>query len=216
MDFYLVVKEEGFIFFPPSKMSFLVGLGFCLLMMFGSFPCCRKSPRENFQAGRLSPCSPTPPGQSPNRYKRSASLSEAALFWLEPAGHHHHRISACRGTMGICPPMSLPAHTHRQDRGTHPIHLKILSALDRESQVCDVGTTVAIGFNYIVWNLQSNKKTHQTIARLLSRRLSPQGGSVLLGGIRWWLLQRSRQALRSETSSSLLLDSSSLMIASGH
>uniref|UniRef100_A0A8C2QVD9 DUF4757 domain-containing protein n=1 Tax=Capra hircus TaxID=9925 RepID=A0A8C2QVD9_CAPHI len=40
----------------------------------------KKSPRENFQAGRLSPCSPTPPGQSPNRYKRSASLSEAALF----------------------------------------------------------------------------------------------------------------------------------------
>uniref|UniRef100_A0A8C0TI88 LIM and calponin homology domains 1 n=1 Tax=Canis lupus familiaris TaxID=9615 RepID=A0A8C0TI88_CANLF len=27
----------------------------------------KKSPRENFQAGHLSPCSPTPPGQSPNR-----------------------------------------------------------------------------------------------------------------------------------------------------
>ena len=123
-----------FFFFPPSKMSFLVGLGFCLLIMFGSFPCCRKSPRENFQAGRLSPCSPTPPGQSPNRYKRSASLSEAALFWLEPAGHRHHRISACRGTMGICPPMSLPAHTQRQARGTHPTHLKVLSALDKRAK----------------------------------------------------------------------------------
>ncbi|MEJ1274638.1 LIM and calponin homology domains 1 [Cricetulus griseus] len=27
----------------------------------------KKSPRENFRAGPLSPCSPTPPGQSPNR-----------------------------------------------------------------------------------------------------------------------------------------------------
>ncbi|XP_063096729.1 LIM and calponin homology domains-containing protein 1 isoform X3 [Cavia porcellus] len=38
----------------------------------------KKSPRGNFHAGPLSPCSPNPPGQSPNRYKSSVSLLKAA------------------------------------------------------------------------------------------------------------------------------------------
>lgn len=102
-----------FFFFFLLKCLFLWDWASVYLWCLAPFPWYRKSPRENFQAGRLSPCSPTPPGQSPNRYKRSASLSEAALFWLEPAGHHHHQISACQGTVRICSPMSLPTHTHR-------------------------------------------------------------------------------------------------------
>ena len=202
-------------FFFLLKCLFLWDWASVYFWCLAPFPCHRRSPRENFQAGRLSPCSPTPPGQSPNRYKRSASLSEAAPFWLEPAVHHHHRTHACQGPMWTCPAVSLPTHTQRQDKGTHAIRPKGLSAPDRGRQARGAGTTAAIGFNDIVWNLQSNKKIHQAIARLLSRRFSPQGGSVLLGGICWRLLEWSRQALRNETSSSLFLSSSSPVIASG-
>lgn len=143
-SFIWLSRKRAFFFFL-LKCLFLWDWASVYLWCLAPFPCYRKSPRENFQAGRLSPCSPTPPGQSPNRYKRSASLSEAALFWLEPAGHHHHQISACQGTVRICSPMSLPTHTHRGRTKEHtPSTWKILSALDGESQVCDVGTTVAI------------------------------------------------------------------------
>uniref|UniRef100_A0A8D2CBM1 LIM and calponin homology domains 1 n=1 Tax=Sus scrofa TaxID=9823 RepID=A0A8D2CBM1_PIG len=75
----------------------------------------RKSPRENFQAGHLSPCSPTPPGQSPNRYKRSISgkklcsscglpLGKGAAMIIETLSLYFHiqcfRCGICKGQLG--------------------------------------------------------------------------------------------------------------------
>uniref|UniRef100_A0A8D2CC63 LIM and calponin homology domains 1 n=1 Tax=Sus scrofa TaxID=9823 RepID=A0A8D2CC63_PIG len=74
-----------------------------------------KSPRENFQAGHLSPCSPTPPGQSPNRYKRSISgkklcsscglpLGKGAAMIIETLSLYFHiqcfRCGICKGQLG--------------------------------------------------------------------------------------------------------------------
>lgn len=58
MVFYLVVKEEGFFF--SSKMSFLVGLGFCLLLMFGSFPMSQEKPSRDLPGWALVPLLPHP------------------------------------------------------------------------------------------------------------------------------------------------------------
>ncbi|XP_025777899.1 LIM and calponin homology domains-containing protein 1 [Puma concolor] len=75
----------------------------------------KKSPRENFQAGHLSPCSPTPPGQSPNRYKRSISgkklcsscglpLGKGAAMIIETLQLYFHiqcfRCGICKGQLG--------------------------------------------------------------------------------------------------------------------
>ncbi|XP_032190061.1 LIM and calponin homology domains-containing protein 1 isoform X11 [Mustela erminea] len=75
----------------------------------------KKSPRENFQAGPLSPCSPTPPGQSPNRYKRSISgkklcsscglpLGKGAAMIIETLHLYFHiqcfRCGICKGQLG--------------------------------------------------------------------------------------------------------------------
>ncbi|XP_047422806.1 LIM and calponin homology domains-containing protein 1 isoform X3 [Sciurus carolinensis] len=75
----------------------------------------KKSPRENFQAGPLSPCSPTPPGQSPNRYKRSISgkklcsscglpLGKGAAMIIETLNLYFHiqcfRCGICKGQLG--------------------------------------------------------------------------------------------------------------------
>ncbi|XP_043294369.1 LIM and calponin homology domains-containing protein 1 isoform X9 [Cervus canadensis] len=75
----------------------------------------KKSPRENFQAGRLSPCSPTPPGQSPNRYKRSVSgkklcsscgvpLGKGAAMIIETLSLYFHiqcfKCGICKGQLG--------------------------------------------------------------------------------------------------------------------
>ncbi|XP_059018647.1 LIM and calponin homology domains-containing protein 1 isoform X7 [Mustela lutreola] len=75
----------------------------------------KKSPRENFQAGPLSPCSPTPPGQSPNRYKRSISgkklcsscglpLGKGAAMIIETLHLYFHiqcfRCGVCKGQLG--------------------------------------------------------------------------------------------------------------------
>ncbi|XP_058402945.1 LIM and calponin homology domains-containing protein 1 isoform X2 [Diceros bicornis minor] len=75
----------------------------------------KKSPRENFQAGHLSPCSPTPPGQSPNRYKRSISgkklcsscglpLGKGAAMIIETLNLYFHiqcfRCGICKGQLG--------------------------------------------------------------------------------------------------------------------
>ncbi|XP_061275988.1 LIM and calponin homology domains-containing protein 1 isoform X10 [Bos javanicus] len=75
----------------------------------------KKSPRENFQAGRLSPCSPTPPGQSPNRYKRSISgkklcsscglpLGKGAAMIIETLNLYFHiqcfKCGICKGQLG--------------------------------------------------------------------------------------------------------------------
>uniref|UniRef100_A0A8D1U791 LIM and calponin homology domains 1 n=1 Tax=Sus scrofa TaxID=9823 RepID=A0A8D1U791_PIG len=75
----------------------------------------KKSPRENFQAGHLSPCSPTPPGQSPNRYKRSISgkklcsscglpLGKGAAMIIETLSLYFHiqcfRCGICKGQLG--------------------------------------------------------------------------------------------------------------------
>lgn len=58
MVFYLVVKEESFFF--SSKMSFLVELGFCLLMMFGSFPMLQEKPSRELPGWALVPLLPHP------------------------------------------------------------------------------------------------------------------------------------------------------------
>ena len=109
------------LFFFFLKCLFLwdwVSVYFCCL---APFPCHRRSPRENFQAGRLSPCPPTPPGQSPNRYKRSASLSEAAPLWLGPAAHHHHRTRACQRPVDLSTRVSSCTHAEAGQRNTsHP------------------------------------------------------------------------------------------------
>ncbi|XP_051054410.1 LIM and calponin homology domains-containing protein 1 isoform X3 [Phodopus roborovskii] len=75
----------------------------------------KKSPRENFRAGPLSPCSPTPPGQSPNRYKRSISgkklcsscglaLGKGAAMIIETLNLYFHiqcfRCGICKGQLG--------------------------------------------------------------------------------------------------------------------
>uniref|UniRef100_A0A8C2NXR7 LIM zinc-binding domain-containing protein n=1 Tax=Capra hircus TaxID=9925 RepID=A0A8C2NXR7_CAPHI len=75
----------------------------------------KKSPRENFQAGRLSPCSPTPPGQSPNRYKRSIGgkklcsscglpLGKGAAMIIETLNLYFHiqcfKCGICKGQLG--------------------------------------------------------------------------------------------------------------------
>uniref|UniRef100_A0A452R083 LIM and calponin homology domains 1 n=1 Tax=Ursus americanus TaxID=9643 RepID=A0A452R083_URSAM len=75
----------------------------------------KKSPRENFQAGHLSPCSPTPPGQSPNRYKTSISgkklcsscglpLGKGAAMIIETLHLYFHiqcfRCGICKGQLG--------------------------------------------------------------------------------------------------------------------
>ncbi|XP_037386173.1 LIM and calponin homology domains-containing protein 1 isoform X2 [Talpa occidentalis] len=75
----------------------------------------KKSPRENYQAGHLSPCSPTPPGQSPNRYKRSISgkklcsscglpLGKGAAMIIETLNLYFHiqcfRCGICKGQLG--------------------------------------------------------------------------------------------------------------------
>ncbi|XP_045038556.2 LIM and calponin homology domains-containing protein 1 isoform X5 [Desmodus rotundus] len=75
----------------------------------------KKSPRENFQVGHLSPCPPTPPGQSPNRYKRSVSgkklcsscglpLGKGAAMIIETLNLYFHiqcfRCGICKGQLG--------------------------------------------------------------------------------------------------------------------
>ncbi|XP_036056010.1 LIM and calponin homology domains-containing protein 1 isoform X4 [Onychomys torridus] len=75
----------------------------------------KKSPRENFRAGPLSPCSPSPPGQSPNRYKRSISgkklcsscglaLGKGAAMIIETLNLYFHiqcfRCGICKGQLG--------------------------------------------------------------------------------------------------------------------
>ncbi|KAM7156200.1 LIM and calponin homology domains-containing protein 1 isoform 2-T2 [Molossus nigricans] len=75
----------------------------------------KKSPRENFRAGHLSPCPPTPPGQSPNRYKRSISgkklcsscglpLGKGAAMIIETLNLYFHiqcfRCGICKGQLG--------------------------------------------------------------------------------------------------------------------
>ncbi|XP_052054280.1 LIM and calponin homology domains-containing protein 1 isoform X5 [Apodemus sylvaticus] len=74
----------------------------------------KKSPRENFRAGPLTPCSPTP-GQSPNRYKRSISgkklcsscglaLGKGAAMIIETLNLYFHiqcfRCGICKGQLG--------------------------------------------------------------------------------------------------------------------
>nr|XP_024650484.1 LIM and calponin homology domains-containing protein 1 isoform X14 [Macaca nemestrina] len=75
----------------------------------------KKSPREHFQAGPFSPCAPTPPGQSPNRYKRSISgkklcsscglpLGKGAAMIIETLNLYFHiqcfRCGICKGQLG--------------------------------------------------------------------------------------------------------------------
>ncbi|XP_027944446.1 LIM and calponin homology domains-containing protein 1 isoform X3 [Eumetopias jubatus] len=72
----------------------------------------KKSPRENFQAGHLSPCSPTPPGQSPNRSisgKKLCSscglpLGKGAAMIIETLHLYFHiqcfRCGICKGQLG--------------------------------------------------------------------------------------------------------------------
>ncbi|XP_035875955.1 LIM and calponin homology domains-containing protein 1 isoform X23 [Phyllostomus discolor] len=75
----------------------------------------KKSPQDNFQAGHLSPCPPTPPGQSPNRYKRSISgkklcsscglpLGKGAAMIIETLNLYFHiqcfRCGICKGQLG--------------------------------------------------------------------------------------------------------------------
>ncbi|XP_073093806.1 LIM and calponin homology domains-containing protein 1 isoform X18 [Manis javanica] len=72
----------------------------------------KKSPQENFQAGRLSPCCPTPPGQSPNRSisgKKLCSscgvpLGKGAAMIIETLNLYFHiqcfRCGICKGQLG--------------------------------------------------------------------------------------------------------------------
>ncbi|GAB1289695.1 LIM and calponin homology domains-containing protein 1 [Apodemus speciosus] len=72
----------------------------------------KKSPRENFRAGPLPPCSPTPPGQSPNRSisgKKLCSscglaLGKGAAMIIETLNLYFHiqcfRCGICKGQLG--------------------------------------------------------------------------------------------------------------------
>ncbi|XP_077615010.1 LIM and calponin homology domains-containing protein 1 isoform X6 [Crocuta crocuta] len=72
----------------------------------------KKSPRENYPAGHLSPCSPTPPGQSPNRSisgKKLCSscglpLGKGAAMIIETLQLYFHiqcfRCGICKGQLG--------------------------------------------------------------------------------------------------------------------
>ncbi|XP_042637751.1 LIM and calponin homology domains-containing protein 1 [Orycteropus afer afer] len=72
----------------------------------------KTSPQENFKAGHLSPCSPTPPGQSPNRSisgKKLCSscglpLGKGAAMIIETLNLYFHiqcfRCGICKGQLG--------------------------------------------------------------------------------------------------------------------
>ncbi|XP_039082956.1 LIM and calponin homology domains-containing protein 1 isoform X1 [Hyaena hyaena] len=72
----------------------------------------KKSPRENYPAGHLAPCSPTPPGQSPNRSisgKKLCSscglpLGKGAAMIIETLQLYFHiqcfRCGICKGQLG--------------------------------------------------------------------------------------------------------------------
>ncbi|XP_072476697.1 LIM and calponin homology domains-containing protein 1 isoform X4 [Notamacropus eugenii] len=72
----------------------------------------KASPRENFRAGQLSPCSPTPPGQSPNRSisgKKLCSacglpLGKGAAMIIETLSLYFHiqcfRCGICKEQLG--------------------------------------------------------------------------------------------------------------------
>ncbi|KAM5282217.1 LIM and calponin homology domains-containing protein 1 isoform 17-T17 [Hipposideros larvatus] len=72
----------------------------------------KKSPRENFQAGNLSSCPPTPPGQSPNRSisgKKLCSscglpLGKGAAMIIETLNLYFHiqcfKCGICKGQLG--------------------------------------------------------------------------------------------------------------------
>ncbi|XP_035875937.1 LIM and calponin homology domains-containing protein 1 isoform X9 [Phyllostomus discolor] len=72
----------------------------------------KKSPQDNFQAGHLSPCPPTPPGQSPNRSisgKKLCSscglpLGKGAAMIIETLNLYFHiqcfRCGICKGQLG--------------------------------------------------------------------------------------------------------------------
>ncbi|XP_027692009.1 LIM and calponin homology domains-containing protein 1 isoform X2 [Vombatus ursinus] len=72
----------------------------------------KTSPLENFRAGQLSPCSPTPPGQSPNRSisgKKLCSacglpLGKGAAMIIETLSLYFHihcfRCGICKGQLG--------------------------------------------------------------------------------------------------------------------
>ncbi|XP_074180711.1 LIM and calponin homology domains-containing protein 1 isoform X5 [Rhinolophus sinicus] len=72
----------------------------------------KKSPRENFQAGHLSSCPPTPPGQSPNRSisgKKLCSscglpLGKGAAMIIETLNLYFHiqcfKCGICKGQLG--------------------------------------------------------------------------------------------------------------------
>ncbi|XP_023387987.1 LIM and calponin homology domains-containing protein 1 isoform X2 [Pteropus vampyrus] len=72
----------------------------------------KKSPQENFQVGHLSPCPPTPPGQSPNRSisgKKLCSscglpLGKGAAMIIETLNLYFHiqcfRCGICKGQLG--------------------------------------------------------------------------------------------------------------------
>ncbi|XP_044537677.1 LIM and calponin homology domains-containing protein 1 [Gracilinanus agilis] len=72
----------------------------------------KTSPHENFRAGQLSPCSPTPPGQSPNRSisgKKLCSacglpLGKGAAMIIETLSLYFHiqcfRCGICKGQLG--------------------------------------------------------------------------------------------------------------------
>uniref|UniRef100_A0A5F8MPN3 LIM and calponin homology domains 1 n=1 Tax=Mus musculus TaxID=10090 RepID=A0A5F8MPN3_MOUSE len=72
----------------------------------------KKNPRENFRAGPLSPCPPTPPGQSPNRSisgKKLCSscgltLGKGAAMIIETLNLYFHiqcfRCGICKGQLG--------------------------------------------------------------------------------------------------------------------
>ncbi|KAM6220878.1 LIM and calponin homology domains-containing protein 1 [Rhynchocyon petersi] len=72
----------------------------------------KASPQENFQAGHLSPCSPTPPGQSPSRSisgKKLCSscglpLGKGAAMIIETLNLYFHiqcfRCGICKGQLG--------------------------------------------------------------------------------------------------------------------
>ncbi|XP_036618827.1 LIM and calponin homology domains-containing protein 1 isoform X1 [Trichosurus vulpecula] len=72
----------------------------------------KTSPRENFRAGQLSPCSPTPPGQSPSRSisgKKLCSacglpLGKGAAMIIETLSLYFHiqcfRCGICKGQLG--------------------------------------------------------------------------------------------------------------------
>lgn len=211
-SFIWLSRKRAFFFFF-LKCLFLWDWASVYLWCLAPFPCYRKSLERT---SRLGACPPAPTLRPVTKQVQEVTSLLRLLFWLSLLGTITTKLVLARGPWRFVHPcLFLHTHTEAGQRNTpHPPE-DFISPRWREPSVWR-WQWLWPSLNYIVWNPNLTRKSTRQLRSLSKSAPFPQGGSVLLGGTTWWLLQWSRQATRSETSSSLLFYSSSLMIASGH